>query len=131
MAFVDADGIGNRGAAPIGNCHAVMLPFYLVNLHLYAVYKSVRMYDQEFGCSANDAERDEVEECEEEIVRVKRMMQERKMKQDAIQSTLIRVRFIHIYKYTLYQYQCTRASMPLKKKNRMCRCTSGIWVRVL
>jgi hypothetical protein len=85
----------------IGNCDAVMLPFYLVNLHLYAVYKSVCMYDQEFGCSANDAERDEVEECEEEIVRVKRMMQERKMKQDAIQSTLIRVRFIHIYIYAI------------------------------
>jgi hypothetical protein len=91
-----------------------MLLFYLVNLHLYAVYKSVCMYDQEFGCSANDAERDEVEECEEEIVRVKRMMQERKMKQDAIQSTLIRVRFIHIYTYTLYHYHCTRASMPFK-----------------
>ncbi len=122
VSFVDADPIPNCHAAPIPNWHAALYPtgmlsccpFIPVNLHLYAVYKSVCMYDQEFGCSANDAARDEIEECEEEIVRVKRMMQERKMKQDAIQSTLIRVRFIPIHTYTLYQSQCTRASMPFK-----------------
>ena len=88
------------------------------------------MFDQEFGCSANDAERDEVEECEEEIVRVKRMMQERKMKQDAIQSTLIRVRFTYTYIYTTPK-PMHKGQHAIQILFRMCRCMSVIRVRVL
>jgi len=45
-----------------------------------------------FSGSANDAERDEVQECREEITRVKRRMKERVRKQAGIEANLIRVR---------------------------------------
>lgn len=74
-----------------------------------------------FSGSANDAERDEVQECREEIARVKRRMTERVRKQAGIESNLIRVRSLPLLSPLSLALARTAAPRPESQNHEISR----------
>jgi hypothetical protein len=67
--------------------------------------------------SANDAERDEIQECKEEIARVRREVQQKKLKMYAVDTNLIRVRSSQSSLLLLLKHSCFRCTLYPDKGN--------------